>query len=93
MEPMTWIALAGLAMNLLGGMGGEGDKKKGSGQIGQLPQVAPFNPQPMNTGDSRDTMPDALRGAEWLGTQPEFGGEAMAQALRGGRNNDFSIYG
>lgn len=83
MEPMTWIALAGLAMNALGAMNGGGDKK-GGGQIGQLPQVAPFNPSPMTTGDSRDSMPDALRGngAEWLQNQPDFTAASMPAALR-----------
>ena len=96
MEPMTWIALAGLALGAMQQMN-QGDKKKEGGASAALPALAPFNAQPMMTGDSGDdATARALRGADWLQAPADFGGEgaqAMVEALRrGGQNNDFSIY-
>jgi hypothetical protein len=56
MDPMT-IAMIGQAlMGMAQGQGGQG-----KGDALQLPPLAPFNPQPMQTGPDTDPMLAALR--------------------------------
>lgn len=57
---MWWAALIPVAMELMKSMSKQGGEGQGQGAPVQLPQIAPFNPSPMMTGDSQDTA-KALR--------------------------------